>query len=80
MTTEEGKGSEETKPTLLDEWMTRKELAAELGVSERTLLNWKVQRIGPPLIRLKKQTLYRREAVREWLRSQESASGMGRQK
>ena len=68
------------KPGLLDDWMSRQELANELGVSVRTLQQWQLERIGPPMIRLKKKTFYRREAVLEWLRSQEMPSGLGRRK
>lgn len=56
---------------LLSEHMSRDDLAAELGVSKDTLARWHSQRIGPPSVKLGKRTLYRREAVREWLIARE---------
>ncbi len=56
---------------VLDEWMTRRALARELGVSVDTLARWETCRIGPPSIRVGRKVLYRRETVREWLREQE---------
>lgn len=76
----EGPAPDTAKPGLLDAWMSRSELAQELGVTVRTLQQWQRERIGPPMIRLKKKTFYRREAVLEWLRSQEMPSGLGRRK
>ena len=56
---------------VLGGWMSRKELAAKLGVTAGTLAKWQSQRIGPPLVRIGRMTLYRREAVQDWMRSQE---------
>lgn len=57
--------------SLLSEWMTRDELAAEFGISPGTLSNWASARTGPPFVKLGGRVLYRREAAREWLRAQE---------
>lgn len=54
--------------TVLDDKIRESELAEELGRSVRTLQLWRAQRTGPPFIRLGSQILYRREAVREWLK------------
>ena len=56
---------------VLSEWLTQGELAAELRVSMDTLRRWAARRIGPPSIKLGSRVLYRRESVREWLRSRE---------
>lgn len=56
---------------LLDDWMSRDDLAAELSVSVDTLSRWETRRIGPPCVRVGRRVLYRRGAVQEWLRSQE---------
>ena len=53
--------------SLLSDYMTREDLAAELGVSKDTLARWHTQRIGPPSVKLGKRTFYRREVVRAWL-------------
>lgn len=57
---------------VLDEWITRAELARQLGVSADTLARWETRRIGPPMVRLGKRPLYRVEAVRQWLRDKEA--------
>jgi len=53
------------------DYYTRQQLAEELGASVRTLDRWHTHRQGPPRIAVGKLVLYRREAVREWLRSHE---------
>lgn len=56
---------------VLSEWLTQAELAKELGVSQDTLRRWGSQRNGPPTMKLGMRVLYRREAVKDWLRSRE---------
>lgn len=53
--------------TLLDGYIDRKQLAAELGVVERTLIAWERDKKGPPVTRVGRKVLYRRQAVAEWL-------------
>ena len=55
----------------LQDNIPEQELADELGRTVRTLQRWRSERTGPPFIRLGRQILYRREAVREWLKSLE---------
>jgi excisionase family DNA binding protein len=59
---------------LLSEWMTLDELAKELGVHKETLRTWHRERRGPPFARVGLRRLYRRDAVREWLRNLEVPS------
>lgn len=56
---------------VLDGFLSRAELAQELGVSPGTLTDWQTQRRGPPFVKMGRRVLYRREAVRRWLREQE---------
>ena len=60
------------KPMLSD-WMTRAELAAELGLTTETLSRWDARRVGPAPTRVGRKVLYRRETVRAWLLAQEAA-------
>ena len=46
-------------------------LAKQLGRSERSLHRWELQKIGPPVIRVEKLVLYRKDAVEQWLRKNE---------
>lgn len=58
---------------LLGEWMDRDELASQLGISVATLTRWGSARQGPPFTKIGRRSLYRREAVRQWLRDREVA-------
>lgn len=61
------------KPGLLDDWISRAELAQELCLSVDTLARWETRRIGPTCVRIGRKVLYRRGAVLEWLHEQERA-------
>ena len=53
----------------VDEYLTRRELAAALGIGLRTLARYDALREGPPRMKLAGKILYHRERAREWLRS-----------
>ncbi len=57
---------------LLDGWLTRAEVAAEIGVSIDTLARWESRRIGPPCVRIGRKVLYRAQAFRDWLVAREN--------
>jgi predicted site-specific integrase-resolvase len=52
---------------ILSDYMEDQELATDLGRSTRTLARWRRLGEGPPIVKVGRQVLYRREAVREWL-------------
>jgi hypothetical protein len=56
---------------LLSEFLTKEELAAELGLNKRTLDRWAVLGIGPPRTRVGRKVLYRRTSAQKWLATQE---------
>jgi len=56
---------------LLDGWLSRAQVAQEVGVSIDTLARWETRRIGPPCIRIGRKVFYRADAFREWLISRE---------
>jgi hypothetical protein len=56
---------------LLGGWLTRAQVATEIGVSVDTLQRWETRRIGPPCVRIGRKVLYRAEAFRDWLISRE---------
>lgn len=62
----------ETATSVLDGWLTREELGAQLGLSPSTLKRWEGSRTGPPCVRVGRRIVYRLEAVRDWLREQET--------
>ena len=57
--------------SLLDGYLSRLQLAADLGVDERTLDRWHRECIGPPRTLLGRHIYYRKETVAAWLRSRE---------
>ena len=60
--------------TLLADYMTPTQCAAELGIDKRTLERWHRLREAPPRTKVGKRVLYRRESVAEWLRSCEQGA------
>ena len=69
---------DETAPgKLLDGWLTRRQVAEEVGVSVDTLERWENRRCGPPCVRLGRKVIYRADAFREWLVSRERGARRG---
>ena len=60
-----------TAPCLLNGWMSRAELADELGLCVETLRRWADARRGPKFVRAGRKILYRRSTVLAWLEEQE---------
>lgn len=57
--------------SLLDEYLSREELATELRVSPRTIIRWQNMPGGLPYVELGGRILYRRASVRQWIESRE---------
>lgn len=60
----ESKIAETTSPKLY----RQEELARLLGLSVRTLANWRWLRKGPPYVKIEKKIFYPGEALDEWVR------------
>ena len=58
---------------LLSEFLTKRELAAELQRNERTLDRWDALGTGPPRTRVGRKVLYRRTSAQKWLAAQEQS-------
>jgi len=56
---------------VLSDYLTQKEAAAELKVTDRTLDRWQRLREGPPVTRLGRRILYRRSSLQAWLCARE---------
>jgi len=56
---------------LLADWISREQLAGELGLASDTLARWEARQVGPPCTRIGRKVLYRRTAVQEWISAQE---------
>lgn len=63
---------------ILDEYLTKSELAAQLKRSVRSVDRWALMGEGPPFIRIGRRSLYRRGAVVEWLRELENKTKRSR--
>jgi len=62
---------QDSSRAILDDYMNEAECGAELGIAPITLAIWRMQKKGPPITRLGRRILYRKESVRAWLASQE---------
>ena len=58
---------------LLADWISREQLAGELGVASDTLARWEARRLGPPCTRIGRKVLYRSVSVQHWIRAQEQS-------
>lgn len=57
-----------------NEFLSEAEAASLLGTKPTTLrVWWSTARKGPPRIKVGRKVIYRREALYEWLRSQEQS-------
>ena len=59
---------------ILAGWVSRADLARELGLTEDTLRRWEDRRTGPACVRAGRKVLYRRSAIEAWLAAQELPS------
>jgi hypothetical protein len=59
---------------VLDDYVTRHDLATELGVHPLTLLRWHAERRGPPRVKVGRIFYYRRSAIEAWLRNREQSA------
>ena len=57
--------------SVLAGWISRNELARELGITTDTLGRWAAQRKGPAYVKAGRKIFYRRDVVRAWLQSEE---------
>jgi hypothetical protein len=64
-----------TENSILSEYLTKAELAAQLNRSTRSVDRWALTGDGPPCVRMGRRSLYRRAAVVEWLRGLEITPG-----
>lgn len=56
---------------LVADWISRDQLAGELGIASDTLARWEARQFGPPCTRIGRKVLYRRASVQDWIRAQE---------
>jgi hypothetical protein len=59
--------------SMSDTYLTEPQAAELLGNCTRTLVRWRLLKIGPPATRLGRRILYRRAALEAWLLSKEES-------
>ena len=59
---------------ILADYLTRADLAKQLGIHERTLIRWHDLGEGPPVTKIGRTTLYHRPAIAAWLASRQKAA------
>ena len=60
--------------SVLRDWVSRAELATQIGVSVDTLCRWDSEGVGPASVRIGRNIVYRRETVAKWLSGLEAES------
>ncbi len=66
MSSEHAPQRQDNPGRILDDYLTRQELAAELDVSVRTLARLDAAREGPPSMNWAGRRIYHRERARQW--------------
>jgi hypothetical protein len=59
---------------ILKDYLSREQLAANIGKSTKTLIRWELDGRGPPVTRIGRDVLYYLPSVQKWLRSQEQTA------
>jgi hypothetical protein len=65
---------------VLKDWISREDLARELGVTVDTLRRWALRRVGPSFTKAGRRVLYSRQSVNDWLQSLEVQTYGGKKK
>ncbi len=61
----------DTVPNVLADLLSEEALAAQIGVTIRTLQRWRQLRQGPPWLSIGRSVFYRAAATREWILQRE---------
>ena len=59
---------------ILKDYLSREQLAANIGKSVKTLVRWELDGKGPPVTRIGRDVLYSIPSVEKWLQAQERAA------
>ena len=56
---------------ILDNYVSRKEFARQVGKDERTVIRWELQRLAPTRTKIGRSVYYSRAAIERWLKQKE---------
>jgi hypothetical protein len=59
---------------ILKDYLSREQLAANIGKSVKTLVRWELDGKGPPVTRIGRDVLYSIPSFEKWLKAQERAA------
>jgi predicted DNA-binding transcriptional regulator AlpA len=59
---------------ILNDYISRDDLAAKLGKTVKTLVRWENDGKGPPVTRIGRDVLYSLSSFERWLKQQERAA------
>ena len=60
-----------TAPTLVEEWLTPKDICRELQIPEQTFYQWRVKHLGPKAHRIGRHLRISRTDFNDWIASTE---------
>ncbi|QKK02748.1 MAG: helix-turn-helix domain-containing protein [Pseudomonadota bacterium] len=61
----------------MHELLSTEQVAEILGVSDRTVIRWRAERIGPPWCKIGRQVRYRRQSLNRWIAETEQTPVAG---
>ena len=59
---------------ILENYVTRREFARQLGKDERTVIRWEIQRRAPKRTKIGRTVYFSRQAIETWLKGREEAA------
>jgi predicted DNA-binding transcriptional regulator AlpA len=62
---------------LAKQYLEEAEICALLSITERTLENWYMKRVGPPRVKIGRRIFYRVSSVLKWLNAHEQGQATG---
>lgn len=62
--------SHTTPDPILSDYLSKSQLAAELGVTVRTITRWRMMRTAPPAVRVAGRVMFKRADVKQWIEAQ----------
>ena len=59
---------------ILENYVSRREFATQLGKDERTVIRWEIQRCAPKRTKIGRTVYYSRKAIEDWLKVREESA------